>query len=448
VGMMETLLPRHLQIIYEINYRMLRDVMHRHPGDVDRLRRMSLIEENGTKSVRMAHLAIAGSHRVNGVSKNHTEIMRKTLFGDFDKFFPDRIVALTNGISQRKWLNEANSWLAELINTRTSSKWLRDLTWLRDLAPLADDEAFQTEFAAVKRINKEHLAQKIKDLTGHIVDPNSMFDLHIKRIHEYKRQLLNVLQLVSRYNRIRLAKPANIQPRTALFSGKAAPGYIMAKRIIRLINYVADIVNNDPAVEGLLKIVFIPNYDVQTAEDLIPAGDLSEQISMAGTEASGTGNMKLALNGALTIATHDGANDEIAEAVGRENIFMFGHTYEELRALRQGGYDPMAIYTSNPELRQTIDMIGGGYFSPGNRTLFAPIVDSLLSGGDHYMLLADYDAYVKCQQSVDTAYQDKKQWNRKAILNVAHIGGFSVDRLVGQYADEVWHATPVPRPEH
>jgi starch phosphorylase len=274
-----------------------------------------------------------------------------------------------------------------------------------------------------------------------------MFDLHIKRIHEYKRQLLNVLQLVSRYNRIRLTKPANIQPRTAIFAGKAAPGYVMAKRIIRLINYVADIVNNDPAVDGLLKIVFIPNYDVQTAEDLIPAGELSEQISMAGTEASGTGNMKLALNGALTIATHDGANDEIAEAVGAENIFMFGHSYEELQALRHGGYDPVAIYNSNTELRQTLDMIRGGYFSPSERTLFAPIVDSLLSGGDYFMLLADFDDYMKCQQAVDAAYQDKKQWNRKAILNVAHIGGFSVDRLVQQYAEEVWHAPPIPRPD-
>ncbi len=448
VGMLETLLPRHLQIIYEINQRMLRDVIHRHPGDTDQMRRMSVIEENGTKSVRMAHLAIAGSHRVNGVSKSHTEIMRKTLFRDFDDFFPDRIVALTNGISQRRWLNEANSWLAELINARISSKWLRDLAFLRELAPLADDEAFQTEFAAVKRINKGRLAQKIKDQSGHVVDPNSIFDLHIKRIHEYKRQLLNVLHLVSRYNRIRLAKPSNIQPRTAIFSGKAAPGYIMAKRIVRLINYVADTVNNDPAVEGLLKVVFIPNYDVQTAEDLIPAGDLSEQISMAGTEASGTGNMKLALNGALTIATHDGANDEIAEAVGAENIFMFGHSYEELQALRRNGYDPVSIYAANPELHQTLDMIRDGYFSPGNRALFAPVVDSLLTGGDYFMLLADYESYVTCQESVDAAYQDKKQWNRKAILNVAHIGGFSVDRLVQQYADEVWHAMPVPASNH
>jgi len=447
VDIIESLLPRHLQIVYELNQRMLRDVMHRHPGDTDRLRRMSMIEENGTKCLRMAHLAIAGSHRVNGVSKSHTEIMRSTLFKDFDEFFPNRIVALTNGISQRKWLNESNVWLAELINARISSKWLRDLDQLRALAPYADDEVFQTEFAAVKRINKERLAQKIKDVTGQSADPHSIFDMQIKRIHEYKRQLLNVLHLVCRYNAIRAGKSPP-QPRTAIFAGKAAPGYVMAKRIIQLINYVADIVNNDPAVEGLLKIVFIPNYDVQTAEDLIPAADLSEQISMAGTEASGTGNMKLALNGALTIATHDGANDEIADAVGHDNIFMFGHTYEQLLALRREGYDPKAIYAANPDLRQALDMIRGGYFSPQKRDLFVPIVDSLLAGGDHYMLLADFDSYAKCQQSVDAAYQDQKQWNRKAILNVANIGGFSIDRLTHQYAAEVWNADPVPRPQH
>ena len=264
VSLLENLLPRHMQIVYEINQRMLRDVIHRYPGDIDRLRRMSMIDEGVTKRLRMAHLAIAGSHRINGVSKSHTEIMRKTLFADFDRFFPDRIVPLTNGITQRKWLNESNTWLAQLINSRVSSKWLRDLDRLQELAAFANDDGFLTEFAAVKRINKEHLAQKIRETTGHVIDPMSMFDLHIKRIHEYKRQLLNLLQLVTRYNRIRQEKPANMQPRTAIFAGKAAPGYAMAKRIIQLINYVADIVNNDPAVEGLLKIVFVPNYDVQT----------------------------------------------------------------------------------------------------------------------------------------------------------------------------------------
>ncbi len=445
VAQIENLLPRHMQIVYEINQRMLRDVIHRYPGDIDRLRRMSMIDEAGTKRLRMAHLAIAGSRRVNGVSRSHTEIMRNTLFADFDRFFPDRIISLTNGITQRKWLNEANTWLAQLINARISSKWLRDLDRLQELAVFAHDDEFLTEFAAVKQINKEHLAQKIRDVTGHVIKSASMFDLHIKRIHEYKRQLLNVLQLVSRYNKIRQEKPSNIQPRTAIFAGKAAPGYAMAKRIIQLINYVADIVNNDPAVEGLLKIVFVPNYDVQTAEDLIPAGDLSEQISTAGTEASGTGNMKLALNGALTIATHDGANDEIAEAVGHDNIFMFGHTYDQLTVLRAEGYDPWQVYQSNDALRQTLDMIRGGYFSPQNPDLFVPVVDSLLTGGDHYMLLADYDAYVECQEQVDSVYRDQKEWNRKAVLNVANMGTFSIDRLTDQYAIDMWNAKPVPR---
>jgi starch phosphorylase len=272
-----------------------------------------------------------------------------------------------------------------------------------------------------------------------------MFDLHIKRIHEYKRQLLNLLQLVVRYNRIRQEKPASVQPRTAIFAGKAAPGYAMAKRIVQLINFVADIVNNDPAVEGLLKIVFVPNYDVQTAEDLIPAGDLSEQISTAGTEASGTGNMKLALNGALTIATHDGANDEIADAVGHENIFMFGHNYEQLTVMRAEDYDSCKIYQTNDALRQALDMIRGGYFSPQNPDLFAPIVDSLLQGGDHYMLMADFESYTKCQEKIDGVYGDQKEWNRKAVLNVASIGGFSIDRLTDQYAAEMWNVKPVPR---
>jgi glycogen phosphorylase len=444
VELMQSLLPRHLQIIYEINHRLLRDVVHRHPGDVERLCRMSLIDEMEPKKIRMAHLAVAGSHKVNGVSKNHTDIMRRTLFRDFDIFFPGRFVALTNGITQRKWLNEANGWLAELINVRVSSKWLRDLSTLKELAPLAADETFRREFDAVKKLNKERLARQIKERIGIEVDPASLFDMHIKRIHEYKRQLLNLLHLVTRYNRIRFGTASRVQPRTAIFSGKAAPGYVMAKRIIQLISYVADTVNNDPAVEGLLKVVFIPNYDVQTAEDLIPAADLSEQISMAGTEASGTGNMKLALNGALTIATHDGANDEIADAVGRDNIFMFGHTFDELKAMRDNGYDPKAICDSDPELFQTLDMVRSGYFSPGNRDLFAPIVDSLLKWGDHYMLLADFDSYVACQTQVDAAYQERSDWNRKAILNVAHIGAFSVDRLVREYAHQVWNAVPVP----
>jgi len=443
VDLIESLLPRHLQIIYEINQRFLRDVIHRYPGNVDMMRRMSLIEENTPKSVRMANLAIVGSHKVNGVSRMHTNLMRQTLFKDFDAFFPDRFVSLTNGISPRCWLNEANPALAALINSRISRSWLRDLEELRALSAFADDAAFQAEFSAVKQTNKKRLARLIRERMAIDVNPESMFDLHIKRIHEYKRQLLNVLQVIARYNKIRLSGTQSVQPRTVIFSGKAAPGYAMAKRIIQLINFVADTINNDPAVNGALKVVFVANYDVQTAQDLIPAADLSQQISTAGTEASGTGNMKLALNGALTIATHDGANDEIADAVGRENMFMFGHEVAELSALKAKGYNPGAIYESNRELRLVLDMIRNGYFSPQQRDLFVPIFDSLVRQGDYYMVLADYEAYVACQASVDAAYHDKTDWTHKTILNVANVGRFSIDRLVQQYASEVWNAKPI-----
>jgi starch phosphorylase len=436
-------LPRHLQIIYEINQRFLRDVIHRYPGNIEIMRRMSLIEENAPKSVRMAHLAIVGSHKVNGVSRMHTNLMRQTLFRDFDTFFPDRFVSLTNGISPRTWLNEANPKLTALINSRISRAWLRDLEELHALKAFVDDPVFREEFLAVKQANKQRLARLIRERLGMDVDPSSLFDLQIKRIHEYKRQLLNALQVVARYNQIRISGPQGVQPRTVIFSGKAAPGYVMAKRIIRLINAIGDTVNNDPAVNGALKIVFVPNYDVQTAQDLIPAADLSEQISTAGTEASGTGNMKFALNGALTIATHDGANDEIAEAVGSENMFMFGKTVEELRMLQEKGYDPAAIYESNRELKRVLNMIRDGYFSPEQRNLFVPIFDSLVRQGDHYMVLADYEAYIACQASVDAAFKDQAEWTRKTILNVANVGRFSVDRLVQQYASDVWNAKPI-----
>jgi glycogen phosphorylase len=404
-----------------------------------------MIGETAPRSIRMAHLAIVGSHRVNGVSRMHTDVMRRTIFKDFDELFPGRIVNLTNGISHRRWLNEANQALAKLITSRISDKWICDLDQLQELEPLADDEALQTEFRAAKSANKNRLALLIRERIGVFVDSSSLFDMHVKRIHEYKRQLLNVLQVVARYNRIRQHPDEGAQARTIIFAGKAAPGYEMAKRIVQLINFVADIVNNDPAVEGLLKVVFIPNYDVQTAEDIIPAADLSQQISLAGTEASGTGNMKLALNGALTIATHDGANDEIADAVGRENIFMFGHTFDGLQNLKREGYDPAAIYEANAELRQVLDMIGTGYFSPEHPDMFVPIFDALVRHGDHYMLLADFDAYVKCQDHVDAAFGNPQQWTRKAILNVARIGRFSADRLVREYAATVWDATPVLR---
>ena len=442
VPLLETLLPRHLQIIYEINARFLRDVMHRNPGDNDLLRRMSIIDEDGPRSVRMAHLAIVGSHRVNGVSHTHTQIMRQTLFRDFDRLWPGRIISLTNGISQRRWLADANPALTALIGSRVKGEWLNDFDRLREIEPYAQDEAFRSEFATVKDANKARIARFLGERQGIVVDPSSLFDMHIKRIHEYKRQLLNILQVIGRYNRIRAGMEE--AARTVIFAGKAAPGYVMAKRIIHLITSVADIVNNDPRTRDLLKVVFVPNYGVQIAERLVSAGDLSEQISTAGTEASGTGNMKLALNGALSIATQDGANTEIRDAMKPENIFMFGHSFEELQALRAGGYDSSAMYRTNAEIRQSLDMVGDGYFSPQEPDLFVPVVDSLLKGGDPFMVLADYDAYVAAQAAVDACWRDKEAWTTKAILNVSRMSPFSMDRLVHQYADRVWGAKPAP----
>jgi starch phosphorylase len=369
--------------------------------------------------------------------------MRKTFFKDFEEFFPERIVGLTNGISHHRWLAVANPDLAALISSRISDAWLSDLSRLRALEPLSADAELQAAFAAVKLKSKQRLAAIVKERQNVTLDVHSMFDVHVKRIHEYKRQLLNILHVVARYNRIRHGATRGLQPRTVIFAGKAAPGYAMAKQILHLINSVADIVNNDPVVDGWLKVVFIPNYDVQTAEDVIPAGDLSQQISMAGTEASGTGNMKFALNGALTIATHDGANDEIAEAVGRDNIFMFGATHDELQALRQRGYDPISLYESNAELKEALDMIGGGYFSPERSNLFLPIYDSLLRHGDHYMLLTDFVPYLQCQERIDATYADQREWLRRVIANVANMGFFSADRLVREYALAVWDAKPV-----
>jgi starch phosphorylase len=445
VALFERVLPRHLHIIYEINRLFLKDVMHRHPGDTDLLRRLSLIGEEGEQHVRMAHLAIVGSHKVNGVAQIHTDLMKQTIFSDFDRFFPGKIVNMTNGVTPRRWLNQANPGLAALITSRIGAGWVADLDQLRKLAPLAKDAAFRKEFSAVKHANKERLAGLIKQHMGIEIRPDSLFDVQIKRIHEYKRQLLNVLHVVTRYNRIRANPGANTVPRTVIIAGKAAPGYAMAKLTIKLINDVADIVNNDPAVGGLLKVVFIPNYDVSTAEDIIPAGDLSEQISTAGTEASGTGNMKLALNGALTIGTLDGANVEIRNEVGAENIFIFGLNVDEATNLSRHGYNPWDYYHGNGELRQALDMIGSGFFSPDDHARFKPIFDTLTHHGDRYLLLADYAAYIACQDAVDALYRDPQEWTRKAILNVAHMGKFSSDRTIGEYAKQIWDVKPVKR---
>jgi starch phosphorylase len=441
VQLFAQILPRHLQIIYEINRRFLDDVRRDHPDDGDLPRRVSIVDEQGGRRLRMAHLATIGSHHVNGVAEIHTSLMKRTIFADFDRLFPDRIVNITNGITPRRWLHHANAELSALITERIGTAWVRDLSCLARLAPLAEDAGFRKRFREVKHAEKARLAATIRTRLGIAVDPASMFDVHIKRMHEYKRQLLNVLHVVTRYNRIRDGR--DILPRTVIFGGKAAPGYGTAKLIIKLIHCVADVVNRDRATSDRLKVVFLPDYSVTSAEQIVPAADLSEQISTAGTEASGTGNMKLALNGALTIGTLDGANIEIRNAVGEGNIFIFGLTAAEVEARRAAGYNPWDVYQSNEELRRAIDMIADGHFSSDVPNLFRPIVDVLTTNGDYFLLLADYASYVACQERVDTVYRDPDEWAKRAILNVAGMGRFSSDRAVLEYAQNIWNVTPV-----
>ena len=443
VDMFEKILPRHMHIIYEINYRFLKDVMHQYPGDTEILSRMSIIDESHGKRIRMAHLAIVGSHKVNGVAQIHTDLMKQTIFADFDRFYPGKIVNMTNGITPRRWLNQANPRLAKIISSHIGCGWIKDLKQLKQLTLFAEDANFCAEFASAKRSNKERFAAFMQQNHKISINVDSLFDVQIKRMHEYKRQLLNLLHVVTLYNRIRHNPGADYVPRTVIFGGKAAPGYAMAKLIIKLINDVADIVNNDPIVGSRLKVVFVPNYNVSSAEIIIPAADLSEQISTAGTEASGTGNMKLALNGALTIGTLDGANVEIRDEVGADNIFIFGLTTDEVSRLREDGYNPKDYYQANQELREVLDMIGSGFFSLDEPNRFKPIVDALLQHGDHYLLLADYASYIACQQQVETAYRDQQQWVKKAILNVANMGKFSSDRTIMQYAEKIWDAKQV-----
>lgn len=438
VSLFEKLLPRHLEIIYEINHRFLMMVNHHFPGDTGLLSRVSIIDESHGRRVRMAHLAVVGSHTVNGVAALHSDLLRTTLFADFDRIYPGKITNITNGITPRRWLNQANQGLTGLIAKAIGDGFQNDLSKLSKLTPLADDADFRKAFRAVKQENKLRLAKKIEEKTGVVVNPNSLFDVQIKRIHEYKRQLLNVLHVITLYNRIRSGKVKNITPRTVIFGGKAAPGYWMAKQIIRLINDVAAIVNEDIAVGDKLKVVFYPNYEVSAAEVLFPGSDLSEQISTAGTEASGTGNMKMALNGALTIGTLDGANVEIREEVGADNIFIFGLTTQQVAETKAHGYNPYDYYNSNEELKQVIDMIDSGYFSVEEPARYQPIVDNLLRKGDNYLLLADYASYVATQDEVGKVYKDKEEWARRAILNVARMSKFSSDRTIAEYADRIW----------
>jgi starch phosphorylase len=441
VQMMERILPRHLQIIYRINELFTQQVIARFPGDNERLRRMSIISEEGERCVRMAHLAIVGSHSINGVSALHSEILTDDLFHDFYQLWPERFNNKTNGITQRRWLKYCNRWLADLISSNIGDRWVTNLDELKRLIPLAEDAEFRQQWMEVKRANKQRLADYIRVHNCINVSPDSMFDCQTKRIHEYKRQLLNVLHVITRYNRIKNNPGGNFAPRTVIFGGKAAPSYYMAKLIIKLINSVGAVVNNDPVVNNLLKVVFLGNYRVSLAEMIFPASDLSEQISTAGTEASGTGNMKYSLNGALTVGTLDGANIEIMEEVGRDNIFIFGLTAEQVTGLKNAGYQPYDYYYHDPELKLAIDMIGNGSFSPDDRTLFKPIVDTLL-GLDHYLLLADYASYITCQDEVDRLYQQPHEWARTSILNTAAMGKFSSDRTITEYAREIWNIKP------
>lgn len=442
VAMLETVLPRHLQIIYEINYRFLESVRVKYPDDVAKWKRMSLIEERQEKSVRMAYLAIVGSHSVNGVAALHTEILKRDLFHDFYDFYPEKFNNKTNGVTQRRWLRKCNPQLSELITETIGDTWVKDLYELKKLVPYAEDTAFQERWRAIKLANKQNLARLIEKEHGIRINLDSMFDAQIKRIHEYKRQLLNVLHVIALYNRIKDNPNSDFVPRTVIFGGKAAPGYKMAKLIIKLINSVSYLVNSDPGVRDLLRVVFLADYRVSLAEKIIPATELSEQISTAGTEASGTGNMKLGLNGALTIGTMDGANIEIYEEVGAENIFIFGLKAEEVQQL-SSTYNPRIYYESNPELRRVLDMLRDGFFNPHQRDLFHPIFHSLIDGGDKYMLLADFQSYLDCQEIVAETYLKPQVWNRMSILNTANLGKFSSDRTIKQYADEIWKVEPV-----
>jgi starch phosphorylase len=444
VDLIRRILPRHMDIIFEINRRFLNDVRARHKTDSSLLARVSLIADTGQQRVRMSHLAIVGSHTVNGVAELHSKIIKEDLFRDFDTVFPGRLANVTNGITPRRWLAQANPKLARLINDTIGPEWITELDRLRELEPFAADAAFRRRWIETKRDNKKRLARYVLRKIGVGIDPDTLFSVQVKRIHEYKRQLLNVLHVITLFHRIKANPGASVVPRTVIFAGKAAPAYHQAKLIIRLITAVAEKTNNDPDVQGKLRVLFLPNYCVSQAEKIIPAADLSEQISTAGMEASGTGNMKMSLNGALTIGTLDGANVEIMEEVGEENIFIFGLTADQVTDLRNGGYRPKDYYDRDAELRQTLDSISRGDFSPKEPQLFAPIVESLLHQGDYYMLLADYRAYVTTQEAVGKLFLDKEEWARKSILNTARMGKFSSDRSVMEYANTIWGLKPLP----
>jgi starch phosphorylase len=441
-GLFAKLLPRHLLIIQDINAKFLKEVAAKYPGDFDRLRRMSLFEEGHDPQIRMAQLAILGSHSTNGVSALHSELLKTTVVPDFNGMFPERFNNKTNGITQRRWLLKANPSLAQLITSRIGDKWVNDLDQLHKLDKFADDKEFKEQWRAVKRGNKERLAKLIGEEMRLIVSLDSIFDVQVKRLHEYKRQLLNALHVLALYNRIKANPNAPFTPRTVMFGGKAAPGYYTAKLIIKLVSSLGDLINSDPVMKGKLMVLFLPNYRVSLAEKVIPASDLSEQISTAGKEASGTGNMKFALNGALTIGTLDGANVEILEEVGKDNIFIFGLKADEVAQAKRKSYNPRKYIEESTELKGVMDLIASGYLSAENPGLFAPLYDSLVHH-DEYMLMADFDAYVETQDRVAAAYRDQDLWTRMSILNVAGMGKFSSDRAIREYCKDIWNVKPV-----
>ena len=442
VDLMGRLLPRHLEIIYEINDLFLESVKKQFPDDADLLRRISFIEENDHKQIRMPYLSIVGSHTINGVAELHTELLKTTVFKDFYKLFPERFQNKTNGITPRLWLRNVNPELSKIITAKIGDGWITELQQLRQLEAFADEPEFQQSWRSVKRLKKEQLAYWLKQNGGISIDPESLFDVQIKRIHEYKRQLLNILHVIFLYNQMLEHPELPFVPRTFLFGGKAAPGYYIAKLIINLANDVARVVNHDPAMHGRLKVVFVPNYNVSVAEKMIPATDISQHISTAGTEASGTGNMKFILNGALILGTMDGANIEIAEEVGAENIFTFGMSSDEVSSLAKSGYNPRVSYQHNPGLREALSMINTGYFNRDKPHLYNDLYNSLVFE-DKYMLLEDFASYVECQQRVIKTWQDPEKWTRMSILNTAASGKFSSDRTIAEYAKDIWELEPV-----
>jgi starch phosphorylase len=447
VPLFEKVLPRHLQIIYEINRRFLSETVGIHwPNDTVKQTELSIIEEGPTRMIRMAYLATVVCHSVNGVAALHTDLLKNGIFKDFYQLFPHKFNNKTNGITPRRWLRGANPRLSRLLDHTVGPNWTKDLGLLRQLEPYAEDADFQNQFMAIKKANKEDLAHYIYSRYQLTIDPKAIFDVQIKRLHEYKRQHLNLLYILTLYHRLLKGQAADIHPRVFIFSAKAAPGYYLAKEIIYAINMVAQRINHDTRIGDKLKVVFMPNYSVSLASRIIPAADVSEQISTAGKEASGTGNMKLALNGALTLGTLDGANVEIQEEVGPENIFIFGHTVDEVRQIKAQGYNPWDYYHRHEELRAILDWLLSDYFTPGHTGCLQPLRHALLEGGDPFLVLADYESYCAAQARVDAAYKDPAQWAKKAILNTARVGKFSSDRTIQEYAKDIWKLTPVAVP--